>query len=105
EDLTLWARVAQVTVRALESAEGHRTIEVLNRDLKAKVEKISEQQRRILALQSQLRRHGVEEETRRVAEESARNGKDGAQAAGDKGRAPAAPGGIVGGRPGVPRRL
>ncbi|MBL8793272.1 MAG: sigma-54-dependent Fis family transcriptional regulator, partial [Planctomycetia bacterium] len=33
----------------------HRTIETLNRDLQGKVEKISEQQRRILALQSQLR--------------------------------------------------
>jgi transcriptional regulator with GAF, ATPase, and Fis domain len=55
EDLDLLAGFAQVTVPALESAEGHRTIELLNRDLHAKVEKISEQQRRILALQSLLR--------------------------------------------------
>ena len=40
---------------ALENALGHQTIEQLNRDLQAKVEKISEQQRRILALQTQLR--------------------------------------------------
>src|SRR5262249_7216941 len=58
EDLDLLAAFAQITVPALESAEGHRTIELLNRDLRAKVEKISEQQRRILALQSQLRRQG-----------------------------------------------
>jgi transcriptional regulator with GAF, ATPase, and Fis domain len=56
EDLNLLSVFAQLTVPALESAEGHRTIEVLNRDLRAKVEKISEQQRRILALQSQLTR-------------------------------------------------
>jgi transcriptional regulator with GAF, ATPase, and Fis domain len=56
EDLNLLAAFAQVTALALESARGHQTIEVLNRDLKAKVEKIAEQQRRILALQSELRR-------------------------------------------------
>jgi transcriptional regulator with GAF, ATPase, and Fis domain len=54
EDLSLLAAFAQITVLALESTEGHRTIELLNHDLQAKVEKISEQQRRILALQSQL---------------------------------------------------
>jgi DNA-binding NtrC family response regulator len=54
EDVQLLAAFAQLTVLALVSAEGHRTIEGLNRDLKAKVEKIAEQQRRILALQSQL---------------------------------------------------
>jgi transcriptional regulator with GAF, ATPase, and Fis domain len=56
EDLNLLAALAQVTTLALESARGHQTIEVLNRDLRAKVEKIAEQQRRILALQSELRR-------------------------------------------------
>jgi transcriptional regulator with GAF, ATPase, and Fis domain len=54
EDFNLLAAFAQVAVLALVSAEGHRTIEGLNRDLKAKVEKIAEQQRRILALQTQL---------------------------------------------------
>src|SRR5205807_9976974 len=49
----------QLTVLALESAEGNRTIELLNRDLQTKVEKISEQQRRILALQSQLRKQSL----------------------------------------------
>jgi transcriptional regulator with GAF, ATPase, and Fis domain len=56
EDMHLLAAFAQMTVLALVSAEGHRTIETLNRDLKGKVEKIAEQQRRILALQSQLKR-------------------------------------------------
>jgi transcriptional regulator with GAF, ATPase, and Fis domain len=61
EDLDLLAAFAQITVLALGSAEGHRTIELLNRDLQTKVEKISEQQRRILALQSQLRRQKTED--------------------------------------------
>jgi transcriptional regulator with GAF, ATPase, and Fis domain len=56
EDLNLLAAFAQVTALALESARGHQTLEVLNRDLQAKVEKIAEQQRRILALQSELRK-------------------------------------------------
>jgi transcriptional regulator with GAF, ATPase, and Fis domain len=43
-----------VTVLALVGAEGHRTIDALNRELQAKVEKIAEQQRRILALQAQV---------------------------------------------------
>jgi transcriptional regulator with GAF, ATPase, and Fis domain len=54
EEFNLLAAFTQVGVLALVSAEGHRTIEALNRDLKSKVEKIAEQQRRILALQSQL---------------------------------------------------
>ena len=54
DDLNLLAAFAQLTALALESAQGHRTIEILNRDLRGKVEKISEQQRRILALQNQL---------------------------------------------------
>jgi transcriptional regulator with GAF, ATPase, and Fis domain len=56
EDMQLLSAFAQITALALVSAEGHRTIEALNRDLKAKVEKIAEQQRRILTLQSQLSR-------------------------------------------------
>jgi transcriptional regulator with PAS, ATPase and Fis domain len=54
EDFNLLAALAQITALALENAERHRTIETLNRDLHTKVEKISEQQRRIMALQSQL---------------------------------------------------
>jgi transcriptional regulator with GAF, ATPase, and Fis domain len=54
DDVNLLAAFAQLTALALDSAQGHHTIEVLNHELQAKVEKISEQQRRILALQSQL---------------------------------------------------
>jgi transcriptional regulator with GAF, ATPase, and Fis domain len=54
-DLNLLAAFARFTALALESAAGHHTIEALNRDLRDKIEKISEQQRRILALQTQLR--------------------------------------------------
>src|SRR5262249_4484969 len=93
EDLDLLAAFAQITVLALESAEGHRTIEQLNVELQAKVEKISEQQRRILALQSQLRRQNLEEAPPR-AEESA---EAAAQAP--------APGGIVGSSPVVQQLL
>lgn len=56
DDLNQMAAFAQLIVLALEGAERHCTIEMLNRDLQSKVEKISEQQKRILALQSQLTR-------------------------------------------------
>jgi transcriptional regulator with GAF, ATPase, and Fis domain len=62
EELSILGAFAQITVLALESAAGHRTIEVLNRDLQSKVEKISEQQRRILALQTQLRKRASDTE-------------------------------------------
>jgi transcriptional regulator with GAF, ATPase, and Fis domain len=54
DDRDLLTAVVPFTALALASAEGHRTIETLNRELQTKVEKISEQQRRILALQQQL---------------------------------------------------
>jgi transcriptional regulator with GAF, ATPase, and Fis domain len=54
EDLDRLEAFAPFTGLALASAEGHRMIEALNRELQTKVEKISEQQRRILALQQQL---------------------------------------------------
>src|SRR5262245_7725460 len=54
EDRDLLTAIVPFTALALASAEGHRTIEELNRELQTKVEKISEQQRRILALQQQL---------------------------------------------------
>lgn len=57
EDLDLLAAFSQITVVALGSAEGHQIIEDLNKELHVKVEKIAEQQRRILALQGQLRRN------------------------------------------------
>jgi transcriptional regulator with GAF, ATPase, and Fis domain len=54
DDLNLLTAFAQITALALVSAEGHRTIDALNRDLHAKVEKIAEQQRRILILQKKV---------------------------------------------------
>lgn len=62
EDLNFLSAFSQLAAVALESAEGHRTIEALNHDLRGKVEKISEQQRRILALQTQLMRQGKPDE-------------------------------------------
>ncbi len=56
EDWNLLSAFAQITGVALESAAQHRTIEQLNQELQTKVDKIAEQQRRILALQSQLYR-------------------------------------------------
>jgi transcriptional regulator with GAF, ATPase, and Fis domain len=54
DDLNLLAAFAQMTALALVSAEGHNTIDTLNRDLHTKIAKIAEQQRRITTLQSQL---------------------------------------------------
>ncbi len=54
DDLNLIGAFAKITALALVSAEGHRTIEGLNRDLAARAEKIAELQQRVVALQSQL---------------------------------------------------
>jgi transcriptional regulator with GAF, ATPase, and Fis domain len=95
DDLNLLSAFAQLTALALESAERHRTIEALNRDLSDKVDKISEQQRRILALQSQLTRQTT----------TTQAGKDGNHANGTASpptEAPAPlPGGIIGSSPAV----
>jgi transcriptional regulator with GAF, ATPase, and Fis domain len=70
DDLNLLAAVAQITALALVGAEGRRTVETLNRNLQTKVEKIGEQQRRILSLQSQLMRQTA---GNRVQEEGDKN--------------------------------
>src|SRR5262249_16907145 len=54
EDLNLLSALAPIATLARQSAAGRGAIEALNRDLQTKVEKISEQQGRILALQRQL---------------------------------------------------
>lgn len=89
EDLDLLASFAQIAVLALESAEGHQTIDQLNRELQSKLEKISEQQHRILALQSQLRRQAP-------PPEQAGEGSTSSGSKGDAETAPASTGGIVG---------
>src|SRR5262249_10794690 len=59
EDVNVLAAFAQVTVLALTSAEGRQAVDVLNRELQDKVEKIAEQQRRILALQKKVSELGT----------------------------------------------
>ncbi|MEW4568174.1 sigma 54-interacting transcriptional regulator [Tautonia sp. JC769] len=54
EEMVFLAALSSVAVLALHSASIHRTLEDLNRELRDKVEKIAEQQRRILVLQDQL---------------------------------------------------
>jgi transcriptional regulator with GAF, ATPase, and Fis domain len=78
DDLNLLAAFAQFTTLALESAQGHHTIEVLNRDLRGKVEKISEQQRRILALQNQLTKDVAIQNQRPADRDSNSSEKNGA---------------------------
>jgi transcriptional regulator with GAF, ATPase, and Fis domain len=63
EDHNILAAFCQLTTLALKSAERHQTIEALNCELRIKVEKISEQQRRIHALQSQLTHQAAQPET------------------------------------------
>jgi transcriptional regulator with GAF, ATPase, and Fis domain len=54
DDINVLAAFAQMTALALASAERHYTIESLNQDLRGKVAKIAEQQKRIANLQNQL---------------------------------------------------
>ncbi len=94
DDLNLLTAFAQVTVLALVSAEGHQTIDGLNRELQAKVDKIAEQQRRIVALQSQLTKQTVVRGPSSEANEEAENGEEAAPRITD--HAPRTPGGILG---------
>ena len=91
EDWNVLAALAQLTVPALANAGRHRTIEHLNRELQAKVEQVAEQQRRILALQTQLRQTTVRTTPRQCDTAPAES-------------APSLPGGIVGSGP-VVRQL
>jgi transcriptional regulator with GAF, ATPase, and Fis domain len=54
EDYNLLAALAPIAALALQSAAARKAIESLNREVQLKVEKISEQQERIMALQRQL---------------------------------------------------
>ncbi len=100
EDLNLLSAVSQLSVLALVSAEGHRKIEGLNHELQSKVEKIAEQQRRILALQSQLnaRSRGTAVS---VPADKPTNGSETASAETAKAPATAMPEGMVGSSPQV----
>jgi transcriptional regulator with GAF, ATPase, and Fis domain len=57
--LHLLTTFTQIVGMALHGAEGHAALEALNRELHDKVQKISEQQRRIVTLQSQLLQLGA----------------------------------------------
>ncbi|HZZ80243.1 MAG TPA: sigma 54-interacting transcriptional regulator [Gemmataceae bacterium] len=73
DDWNLLSAFAQITSVALESAAQHVAIEQLNQELQAKVDKIAEQQRRILALQSQLyRQTAIENAEKEPANEEKR---------------------------------
>jgi transcriptional regulator with GAF, ATPase, and Fis domain len=98
DDVNLLAAFAQITVLALVGAEGHRTIETLNRDLQTKVEKIGEQQRRILALQSQLMKQGSGVRSQGSDKQAA---ADGSTPSSDLGPLTAGSNGIVGSSPQV----
>jgi transcriptional regulator with GAF, ATPase, and Fis domain len=91
EDWNVLAALAQLTAAALANAGRHSTIELLNRELQAKVEQVAEQQRRILALQTQLRQSTATVAPRRTETPPAEP-------------ATVAPGGIVGSGP-VVRQL
>jgi transcriptional regulator with GAF, ATPase, and Fis domain len=54
EEMAFLAALGSVATLALHSADIQRTLESLNQELRNKVEKIAEQQRRILVLQDQL---------------------------------------------------
>ena len=54
EEIAFLEALGSVAVLALRSADIQQTLEVLNQDLREKVDKIAEQQRRILILQDQL---------------------------------------------------
>jgi transcriptional regulator with GAF, ATPase, and Fis domain len=55
EEMAFLAALSSVATLVLHSADIQQTLESLNRELRDKVEKIAEQQRRILILQDQLR--------------------------------------------------
>jgi transcriptional regulator with GAF, ATPase, and Fis domain len=59
EALHLLTTFSQMAGIALHSVQSHETLEGLHRELQAKVEKIAEMQKRIVALQSQLSRQNL----------------------------------------------
>jgi len=75
EEMAFLAALSSVATLVLHSADIQQTLESLNGDLRDKVEKIAEQQRRILILQDQLRDRA----------ERARDGASTGQSSGDAG--------------------
>ncbi len=92
ETLHLLTTFAQIAGLALHGAQGHQLFEALNRELQTKVEKISEQQRLIVTLQTQLQKQIAQAPAAApgelVAVQASKNGVD---------PNPHAAGGMVGG--------
>ncbi len=63
EELAFLAALSSVATLAILSSQTQSTLEALNHELREKVDKIAEQQRRILILQDQVTGHGREDET------------------------------------------
>jgi len=84
--------LAKVASLALASTRGHRQIDALSREMQSKVDKIAEQQRRILSLQTQLRT--------RTAPPEGTASTDGEPASPQKSPNPS---GILGASPGIQR--
>jgi transcriptional regulator with GAF, ATPase, and Fis domain len=99
DDWTLLSAFAQISVVALESAVQHHTIEHLHLELQTKVEKIAEQQRRIITLQTQLHRQASAEKVVLRIEPAEKPAQEPADSAAPKAT------GIVGSSPAVHQLL
>jgi two-component system nitrogen regulation response regulator GlnG len=66
EDQNFLLALARTAALALRGAQGHRTINSLKEELQDKVQKIAEQQRRIMILQSELLNRGLSAEPVKV---------------------------------------
>lgn len=90
--------LAQVASLALASTRGHKLIDSLSREMQAKVDKIAEQQKRILSLQTQLRNRTDSIKPTDNQSLTTGGGLDLPQVTRN-------PGGIIGGGPGIQRVL
>ncbi len=100
EEIAFLGALSSVATLALHSAEIQQTLEMLNQELRDKVNKIAEQQRRILILQDQLT--GKTEQARRAAA-AEENGESREQTEDDA--TPAAFSQIIGSAPAVRRMI
>jgi DNA-binding NtrC family response regulator len=76
EELAFLAALGSVATLAIYSCETQATLESLNHDLREKVEKIAEQQRRILILQDQITGRGREDNTGVIASDTESSDKE-----------------------------
>ncbi len=99
EEMAFLAALSSVATLVLHSADIQQTLEGLNRELRDKVEKIAEQQRRILILQDQLRDRA--ERVREVVGVGPSSGHAVAERTGDELNLSRAFDGIIGSSPAV----